>query len=524
MKKNSINIIALMYIATFLTLMSCQREGAKTLFRAMIDSPDKTFITYDSDSRAVVCWESGDAIALYVDEDNTPFTLTTHGMGTTAYFECGGKIGDGHYRAIYPAAIATSNNTIWLSGHQIYSRSRLNAPMCASSDSKELAFHHLCGGLKINLTTLKKVSSIEVTADKPLTGDFRIDYGDATHPRPTMSHTANGSNTTTLGCPEDGVDCARGEIFYINMPAETYDSMTIVIHATDGSSFTVTVDSTLSIGQGGYHAMFFYGPDFLEQLPEGSLPGRFTINAFGRQVRFSKGNLLYIDDASTPYWAFADSQWRYMTYQDNDIPMRKTLFGWGTGNNPTLTTTDSHDSGYSVFVDWGENAICNGGNEPNLWRTLTIGDWDYILNVRQTVNNIGIPNLRYAQAVVYGQPGLLIFPDEYFHPYNVAIPKGVNGDSDASYGANRYGTGNGDDWGNWALLEKAGVVFLPRAYRRSGNDLIDYDMCGYYWSSSDYSYDLRDAYCLQFSSSIVRTDTHVRRSNGLAVRLVQDIE
>ena len=94
----------------------------------------------------------------------------------------------------------------------------------------------------------------------------------------------------------------------------------------------------------------------------GALPGRFTINASGEKVVFSQGNLQYVGT-----WQFAEHQWDcFSTSQYND---HRDLFGWGTGDAPNKVSTNNGD--YGTFTDWGTNAITNGGNKANVWRTLT---------------------------------------------------------------------------------------------------------------------------------------------------------
>ena len=132
-------------------------------------------------------------------------------------------------------------------------------------------------------------------------------------------------------------------------------------------------------------------------IPDGALPGLFSVSAT-RQVRFSQGNLQY--QASTNTWRFAEHQYDYVGTQTADrygyyggnvsgsdnSNISSTysgwidLFGWGTGSNPTLSSTSYMD--YGTFVDWGSNPISNGGNTVNQWRTLTIAEWNYLLNTR----------------------------------------------------------------------------------------------------------------------------------------------
>ena len=132
-------------------------------------------------------------------------------------------------------------------------------------------------------------------------------------------------------------------------------------------------------------------------IPDGALPGLFSVSAT-KQVHFSQGNLQY--QASTNTWRFAEHQYDYVGTQTADErgnyggnvsgsdnrSISSTysgwidLFGWGTGSNPTLSSTSYMD--YGTFVDWGGNPISNGGNTVNQWRTLTIAEWNYLLNTR----------------------------------------------------------------------------------------------------------------------------------------------
>ena len=62
------------------------------------------------------------------------------------------------------------------------------------------------------------------------------------------------------------------------------------------------------------------------------------------------------------------------------------LFGRGTGDAPNKVSTDNSD--YSTFTDWGVNAITNGGNIDNMWRTLTADEWRYLFCGRTDAANL----------------------------------------------------------------------------------------------------------------------------------------
>lgn len=90
-------------------------------------------------------------------------------------------------------------------------------------------------------------------------------------------------------------------------------------------------------------------------IVDGVLPGEFSVSA-GQKVHFSQGNLQYVGT-----WRFAEHQYDYFGADQTDN--HRDLFGWGTGNNPNLVSTNDND--YATFVDWGTNAISNGGNEAD---------------------------------------------------------------------------------------------------------------------------------------------------------------
>ena len=189
----------------------------------------------------------------------------------------------------------------------------------------------------------------------------------------------------------------------------------------------------------------------------GQLKGAFTVNGAGKRVWFSRGNLQY--QASTDTWRFAENQYDYIgnaAGNNTAAGSRDTqsawidLFGWGTANNPTITT------GNSTFTDWGINAISNGGNTGNLWRTLTKDEWEYLLKSRPTASE-----KRYAWATVNGIKGVILFPDDWATDFTPGTIVSLS------------------DWVN--NYEAKGTVFLPAAGYRSGTTVSSAGGCCYYW-------------------------------------------
>ena len=84
------------------------------------------------------------------------------------------------------------------------------------------------------------------------------------------------------------------------------------------------------------------------------------------------------------------------------------LYAWATGNDPTVCNTGAID--FSKAVDWGTNPISNGGDQPNLWRTLETSEWLYIFYFRHNADKL------FALATVNEVPGCVILPDDWQLP------------------------------------------------------------------------------------------------------------
>ena len=243
---------------------------------------------------------------------------------------------------------------------------------------------------------------------------------------------------------------------------------------------------------------------------EGALNGRFTINADGDQIFFSQGNLQY--QPSTQIWLFAENQWDYVgTSQSNDL---FDLFGWATGSTPT--------SGPKYpYVDWGTNAISNGGNEANLWRTLTIYEWIYLFRERTNAATL------FALGSVNEVNGVILLPDNWVLPEGASfVASTTQGLEPFSY--YYYNNGGNNFYDNtyttaqWAVMETAGAVFLPAAGLRDGSQLLAMNAEGFYWSSSDDNAEYPSN--LWFRSYQLNPEDDHPADNGLSVRLVKDVD
>ena len=242
------------------------------------------------------------------------------------------------------------------------------------------------------------------------------------------------------------------------------------------------------------------------KLLEGAMSGLFTINANGDKVRFSQGNLQY--QASTNIWRFAEHQWDYMGAANSKIGATNSgwidLFGWGTGNNPKLSSENNSD--YNTFVDWGVNAISGGGNAANLWRTLTREEWDYILNAR------AYAAVKMATGLINGVHGLILLPDIWAMPSECSFNARF-----AGWDSNQY------TLSTWAKMEAAGAIFLPATGCRLGLSVVNVAKYGYYWSSTPFSYSKDCTYDMGFLGGRAACMYYSNpRCAGSSVRLVRD--
>ena len=258
---------------------------------------------------------------------------------------------------------------------------------------------------------------------------------------------------------------------------------------------------------------------------DGTLSGIFTINAQGKKVQFAKGNLQY--NASSDTWRFAENQYDYIGSANSQISSTYSgwidLFGWGTSGwnsnavayQPYSTSTnDAHYrpgnnasnnlTGRYANADWGVyNAIVNGGNKTNMWRTPTYPEWTYLMIDRPNAE------LLQGQASIGSVDGYVILPDDFVVPEGLSfVPRPDN------MMTNVY------TLDQWQMMENAGALFLPCAGTRNGKEVLATNFWGRYWSS--HSYESNYAYFLFFSPSYMYVE-HYTRHAGLSVRLVKDI-
>ena len=466
MKRTLVSLLSLLALSSLFTITSCQKEqqGNGTQFRATMEgctSKDgKTAL-----NGTALNWVEGDQIAVYgTDGGSGIYTATPQSPATVAIFDnVSGETGDGPFRAFYPSTLTTDGANITLPVTQTYIAGSIDKfPMYAESANNQLAFKNLCGVLKLHLTKANtNISTIAITTNTEINGAFSVDFASGI---PELDYVSDGTNTTVLACATaQAID--NGADFYIYLPADSYTGLQIEMNTNDGKYCAKTANTTINI-----------------------IRSQYT-------------------------WRFGENQFDYIGYDNENISATYSgwvdLFGWGTGNNPTLHTDNPNN--YSTFVDWGENAISNGGNQSNLWRTLSSAEWDYLFNTRTNASTkYGVATIGdVVNNVFFEVSGIIILPDNWVFPAGngLTFNEGMGG-----YYHNYYSLEQ------WEDLENAGAVFLPMAGVRWGTDVADANLAGGYWSSTPYG--ISDAHNMYFDFDNLYSADHDYYCRGLAVRLV----
>ena len=306
----------------------------------------------------------------------------------------------------------------------------------------------------------------------------------------------------------------NGKMMYAN-PIPNIDSITFSDEMTEQDTLHLIMPRTIVRIQHDtvYQANTVYKHDtiYINTCKEDTKAiGKFSVSA-DKQVAFAPGNLQY--QASTDTWRFAEHQYDMIGAANSKISATYTgwidLFGWGTGNNPTQSSTNTSD--YQTFVDWGTNQI--GDDAPNTWHTLTIDEWTYLFL-----------HTRWTMAKVNGILGFMLLPSDFTAPAGMTVA--ILGDGNMS---DNYKSFNESDYADnqytteqFAQLEAQGCVFLPCAGYRYGSDVGNVGSYGIYSSATPGDSD--DARNLNVSSAVADASIWNYRYSGLSVRLVQDLK
>ena len=377
-----------------------------------------------------------------------------------------------------------------------------------------------CALVKFNVTTASEATICVTGFNNKVTVNFCEN---------TLTNSQEGNGVITL-------PAGNGEKWAILLPQEALEKG--LAYSEDGD-YTGTRGAVPTVYENGYFTVGIEVNLTTEvnpgEVPVGAISGKFTINADGDQVYFSQGNLQY--QASTNTWRFAENQFDVIGSANNNISPTYDgwidLFGWGTSgwNNGNtyylpynIESNYNSNTGYGygptdgisyiygltgnyANADWGiYNAILNGGNVPNQWRTLTTMEWRYVVYDRTTPSGI-----LYAKGNVNNVEGMILLPDNW----NTSVyALNYTNLEEAPYTANEISSDA------WHVLESNGAVFIPAAGYRDGISVWQVKAWGNYWSSTCES--RGRAYIQLFGNNTVYYYYDRNRNMGCSVRLVQD--
>lgn len=377
------------------------------------------------------------------------------------------------------------------------------------------------------------------TAKKHATKAQVIGYN--TVSRLTTSGTFGTVDVSGVELDKETVEITDGEVETIKLNAMVLpvDASNRSVTWTSSNPSVATVDNegnvtflsagTTSITVTTADGSFFKSCDVTvkgsgpEPLPDGALSGVFTIDANGKKVNFSKGNLQATYNGSGYTFGFAENQYDIIGWAAGNTTIDSQadgsvvdLFGFSTdsGTKPWGINTSVSESDYSGnFKDWGENI-----GDGKTWRTLSKDEWTYLLFSRSV--NGGTGEGKSFKVFVINRPvgqalhGLVLYPDGYSSsntksrmPSTIPMP----GEEDIQLTTSQ-----------WMAMEADGCVFLPASGERyRGTDLIACTSYAFYWTSTTASSTTAYLWCNVSGGEggkVEETNRHL----GHSVRLVTD--
>lgn len=505
-------IIAMAAIAAAFTMASCNKELAEPknnpaegncIITASTESSlTKTSLDGNDKDGYNVVWSEGDS---FVIGDKT-FTLTA-GEGTTNGTFKGDAPADNEYKVYYPSSY--DGNT-W-PAEQTYKKGNITgSPMKADvtvtggKASDPISFTNAGGILRL---TVKGSANILVAS---------------------ITVSASGLQDITLNCG-DGVslDETNGTVFHIAMPEGSYSATSILLLAKGGKTCIKKLSSrNLEIERSKITPALF-SASFTSTAPEGALPEAFTVSADGKMVFFSKGNL-WCDTDTNPEagnFHFEDNQYDTTPKTNTDRDDKHiSHFMWCSSaadavkSNYSETGKSADDILFTNVAGFTVNAAGN-------WYAPSRDEMCYLLMSRKASTVGGKTNARYFSGRIdRGSEnfvnGLFVIPDVFTWPESELpnAPKGIN-EYRYNYTDNTYSVSE------FAVLQQAGIVFLPCAGKRDGDlgySSVNYvNNSGYYWYSTLNNADKAGHLGFSVSGSVLEEMAN-DRGQAYSIRLVTD--
>ena len=360
-----------------------------------------------------------------------------------------------------------------------------NYPLCGSAQAPfanvSITLKPLYSVVRLNIKNAsgkaQTIKSASITADKNICGFFSVDFSSSSIAYGELS--ASATATTDVLSPDELAPGSCAAVFIGVVPFSGKVKCTVnseigekeyEIALKAGEVISLDIEYTGNDSPGPEPEP---EPEPDDPVISDELPGTFSVDASGRKVKFSRGNLWFgYEDSENKFKIEEKQNYSYPNENaDAGCELSKTHishFLWSTtaeeAYGDSRTSTDFAPEDRLFAVD---------GGAIEGWTVLTKAEWDYLLNEREVNggkgNGYSYFNCCKAKNYIDGAivRGLLIFPDDY------------SGD--------RFNSGNNKDKAiTWDEIDKAGIAYLPangssnRSYDTgwiSGTKFNGYYMC-----------------------------------------------
>ena len=404
------------------------------------------------------------------------------------------------YLATYPFDLMEEENHEYLIWKTEQAYADRYIPMyseleCSEDGVADFKFCNLGGVLRLTVIGSASIRSIKISAaeDEAMSGVFfTTEYANGICMGETsfelMDDFGDVFNYIILDCGENGVALTgAGTDFYISIPCHViyddenklvvdgYSDVTITLTDTEGRTCVKKLNNKkLVIERSKITTAKFTASEFKSNVPEGALPGKFSVSA-DKQVYFSKGNL----------WADGDNALHFESSQNafnsNYETSHVSHFTW---SSTVSAATGESSNGDNLFCEEIHKVSVDGSEA--IYYALSIDEWQYLLS-----------NHTKKWAEINGVNGYVIAPDGFAGTLK-------------------------DSYDNDAALSDLNLVFLPAAGFRYGSDVINIGPFGFYRSSS--ALDDYEPYIVIFDSEVGGPDNNFSRNSGCSIRLVTDVK
>jgi len=415
-------------------------------------------------------WETGDKIKVTVGESSAEFTLSSGAGTASATFTGTMPAGGNSFDVQYPVTDPDLSTQTYVADGLPKDKMKMTATGCTVDTPFKLTPQY--SALRLNLWGDETVNMIIVTSTST-----------------EASYTLNITDGKKIGATSD-----NATPFFIVVPAGSNQfSIKVFGYSVYICKYETSSAQTFTAGQ-------VLNMPAKEAKKSVLLPGKFTVNASGKQVQFSRANLWWgiKSPATTSDWHLEDLQTSYPTSWDaNHIG----LFYWTktasasyaeTYDDGTIATSDKFfadgsDASHMLTIDGQGGLYVLTGNS---------GEWDYLFNSRTNASSLYREDVN---VIGVNRPCLVVAPDGY------------SGTIADSYTATE-----------WAIAESNGLICLPRVSSRKGTT-IDTNTDGY-WTATSYPWYQDWSIFMYYTTAINITIASQSRDVGFAIRLVADAQ